>query len=77
MRATHYALRRYEDERFTSPGDPVQYKMLEAQGETMVIADLDLQRRCVPTPASGLKMQFVQSYRWMDGAWQAAATPID
>lgn len=64
------ALSRYEAEGYRPKNDTVRYKLLQAKGEMMLIADLDLKRKGVQVPASGLKMRNVSRYVFRNQQWQ-------
>jgi len=55
------ALQRYKIENL-KPDDNIEYKLIEAKGETMIIVDLDINRKGAPVPASDPKMRFVGNY---------------
>ncbi len=67
------ALDRYEAEGYKPGNDPIKYKLLQAEREMMLIADLDVKRKGVPMPASGFKMKGVARYVFRDGRWQKPA----
>jgi tetratricopeptide (TPR) repeat protein len=50
------ALKRYQDENL-KPKDEIKYKLIEANGERIIIADLDIETKGVPVPARECKMQ--------------------
>jgi tetratricopeptide (TPR) repeat protein/predicted amidohydrolase len=53
----HYgALKRYLDESLRNP-DSIKYKMLEANAEQLIIADIDIQTKGIPVPARDFKLQ--------------------
>jgi predicted amidohydrolase len=64
------ALSRYEGEGYRPIGDTIRYKLLQAEGEMMAIADLDIARKAVPVPPTGLKMRSVSRYKFQNGQWQ-------
>jgi len=64
------AIKRYEEESYRPQNDPVTYKLLEAHDEMILFADLDISRKGVPVPASGVKMRNVSRYIWQEEGWQ-------
>jgi hypothetical protein len=52
------ALERYKSEGY-KPDDVIEYKLIEKEGENIMIVDLDIKRKGVPVPASGPKMKVV------------------
>ena len=54
------ALKRYKMEGL-KPDDNIDYKLIEAKGERIMIIDLDIKRKGVPLPASGPKMKLILS----------------
>ena len=49
--------------------DTIEYTLIEPQGESMIIVDLDIKRKGVPVPASGPKMRVFQKYVYENGIW--------
>jgi hypothetical protein len=49
------ALHRYKQEDW-KPNDEIKYKLFEATGESMIMADLDISRKGAPVPATDFKM---------------------
>jgi len=64
------ALSRYEGESYRPKNDTVHYKLLQSEGEMMIIADLDIKRKGVPVPPSGLKMKNVSRYVFRNQQWE-------
>jgi len=56
------AIGRYEGECYRAKNDNIRYKIPQAEGEMMLIADLDTKGKGVPIPASGLKMTNISRY---------------
>ena len=50
------ALKRYENEG-CKPKDDIKYKLFEARGECVIIADLDIETKGIPLPAGDFKMR--------------------
>ncbi len=63
------ALKRLEVERFRPEADPIRYKLLEADGEMMMIATLDIETKGVPIPARSLKIKDVSRYSFGGDRW--------
>ncbi len=64
------ALQRYTMDRL-KPEDTIEYKLVETQEESMIIVDLDIKRKGIPVPASGLKMKVLQRYTFESDGWNA------
>lgn len=63
------AINRYREELHVPHNDTIKYKLLQADGEMLLIADLDINRKGVPMPASDFKMKFVSRYLYRDRQW--------
>ncbi len=64
------AISRYESEGYRPTNDAIRYKLLQAEGETIIIADLDIAKKAVPVPPTGLKMKNVNCYIFRNELWQ-------
>ena len=62
------ALQRYTNDGYRA-SDEIEYKLIEAKGEMMIIIDLDIKRRGVPVPASGYKMDPIGFYVYKTDKW--------
>ena len=64
------ALNRYKMDKL-KPDDPIEYKLIETDRESIILVDLDIKRKGVPVPASGPKMKVLQKYIYENGKWNA------
>jgi radical SAM superfamily enzyme YgiQ (UPF0313 family) len=64
------ALERYKIEGYR-PRDDIEYKLIEPRGEMMIIVELDIRRKGVPTPASGSKMNPIGCHIYKNREWVA------
>jgi hypothetical protein len=69
----HRAIKRYRIDELVRQKDPIDYKFVDAAGEMLVFATLNIRQKEPSIPAAGLKMKDVCRYIYTDYQWQ----PID
>lgn len=63
------SLKGYKKDGYRPTDEKIKYKLIEAKGEMMIIADLDIKRKGVPVPASGDKMNPIKCYVNKNDSW--------